>query len=279
MNSRPPWHRALSFFSLMQIVFALLVLAGFYPLFRAWRANRRSSLRHAVYWSVAAWTAWGAALMFYSPHDLGLDPWRHIALAFTGAAAVAVLGARRPHVQAWDAVVLGLLAVMLLPLVEHVFLGMPAVGGLRGAFLAATLAVGVFNYVPTAVGPAALLLGGVLAGECRPLFVTDLEFTPLAQEALDLGVLLIPWLGLMLWGRGLGDIPILDQLWRDFRDRYGWFWGQRVREQYNRGAANAGLPGHLFWHGWELAENEPAPTPAQVEEMLAILQSLLKRFV
>jgi hypothetical protein len=263
----------------MRIVFSFLILAGFYPLLRAWRANQRSSLCHAVFWVAAAWTAWGVSLVFGAPHHSGLSPWRHLALALTGAAAVAVLGARRPHVQAWDAVVLGLLAVMSLPLVENLFLGMPPVDGVRAVFLATTLAVGTLNYVPTAAAPAALLLGVVLAGECWPILITDSEINPFAQGILDVGLLLVPWLGLKLWRRGPGDILVVDRLWRDFRDRYGWFWGQRVRDQYNRGAAHAGLPGHLSWHGLELAEKEQPPTPEQAQEMQAILQSLLKRFV
>ena len=42
----------------------------------------------------------------------------YTALSLTGCAGVAVLGARRPGVGPWNFVLLGLLAVMLLPLAE-----------------------------------------------------------------------------------------------------------------------------------------------------------------
>jgi hypothetical protein len=262
----------------MRIFFLLLILAGFYPLFRAWQANRHTSLCHAVFWAGAAWVAWGVALVAGSPDVLGLDPWRYFALCVTAAAGVAVLGARRPHVEAWDFVVLGLLAVMLLPLGENLFLGTPPLDGLRLAFLAGTLAASVANYVVTSAAMAALLLGAICAHECLALAMPDLEIGTGALNTLHVGLLLVPWLGLGLWRRRHKEALVINQLWHDFRDRYGLFWAQRVRDEYNRGAAHAGLPGFLFWHGWEPGAGAPAPTEDEAREMQAILQALLKRF-
>jgi hypothetical protein len=257
----------------------LLILAGLYPLARAWRANRRTSLAHAVCWAALAWLAWGAALLFGSPYDFGLDPWRYVALCLTGAAGVAVLGARRPHVEAWDVVVLGLLAVMLLPLAENLFLHTPPLDGLRIVFLTATLAIGIVNYVPTAVSIAAVLLGGILLGECLALFATDLKIGPRTLAILHVSLLILPWLALGIWGRRRAETLVINRLWRDFRDRCGLFWGQRVRDQYNRAVAHAGLPGFLFWHGWELGDKELPPTAEQTREMQVTLLALIKRFV
>src|SRR5205823_3045479 len=106
-------------------------------------------------------------------HKLGLEPWRYLALCLTGAAGVAVLGARRPHAGAWNLVVLGLLAIMLLPLGEHLVVGTPPLDGLRAFFLAATLTVGILNYVPTAVAIPALLLGCLSAAEYLVMFNWD----------------------------------------------------------------------------------------------------------
>src|SRR5438270_9010588 len=133
----------------MQLLYSVLFLSGLYPLYRAWQANRRTSLAHAVFWASAAWTGWGVALVFGRPQKLGLGPWRYLALCLTGAAGVAVLGARRPQVAAWNFVLVSLLAVMLLPLGENLFLGTPSLDGPRLVFLGATLAVGILNYVPT----------------------------------------------------------------------------------------------------------------------------------
>jgi hypothetical protein len=261
----------------MQILFPLLTIAGFYPLVRAWRAQRRTSLQHAVVWAGAAWAAWGLALVLATPHRFGLDPWRYLALCLTGAAGVAVLGARRPRLGVWDLVVIGLLAVMLLPLGESLFLGTPAMDWLRLFFLVGTLAVGILNYLPTALIIPALLLGAVCLGECIALFSADLVIGPGDLGFLHICLLVVPWLGLASWQREPVVHP-LDQTWLDFRDSYWLFWGQRVRDQYNRGAANAGLPGHLYWHGWEQGKKEDPPTDGQWREMEAILVALLKRF-
>src|SRR2546423_30545 len=94
-----------------------------------------------------------------------LDPTRYLALCLTGCAGVAVLGARRPHVGAWNFVVLGLLAVMLLPLLETVIAGAPSLDVLRVLFLSATLGVGMLNYLPTRLAPAAVLAAFGCAGE------------------------------------------------------------------------------------------------------------------
>lgn len=260
----------------MRILFSFLIVAGLYPLLRAWRAQRQSSLAHAVVWAGAAWLGWGVALVAGAPGNFGLDPWRYFALSLTGAAGVAVLGARRPRLAAWDMVVVGLLAVMMLPLGEGLFLGTPTIDSLRLFFLCGTLTVGILNYAPTALALPALLLGAVCLGECAVLFSADLLIAPGALNVLHLSLLVVPWLGLATWQRKQTD-NLVDRLWLDFRDRFGLFWGQRVREQYNRGASHAGLPGYLSWHGWEQGGDMP-PTQDQWQAMEARLAALFKRF-
>jgi hypothetical protein len=262
----------------MQVIYGFLSLAGFYPLLRVWKANRRTSLTHASAWSVAAWAAWGVALTAGTPDKPGLDPWRYVALSLTGAAGVAVLGARRPHVGAWNFVVVGHLAAMLLPLGENLFLGTPPHDGLRIVFLGATLAVGTINYVPTAAAPAALAFGCVCAAECVALFA-DVQPGPGGFAAMHASLLMLPWLGFLVRRRCRAEDLALTRLWLDFRDRFGLFWSQRVREQYNVSAANAGLPGTLRWHGWQPEENQSAPNNEQSKEMHALLEALLKRFL
>src|SRR5438105_232827 len=139
----------------------LMFWAGAYPLWRAWRANRRTSLVHAVNWTIISWAAWGLAWAtdFLYPPALAVVA-RYGALCLTGCAGVAVLGARRPGVGAWNFVVVGLLAVMLLPLAEATVAGGSLhLAGPRIVFVAGTLAVIVLNYLPTRLGPAAACLG------------------------------------------------------------------------------------------------------------------------
>ena len=76
-------------------------------------------------------------------------------------------------------------------------------------------------------------------------------------------------------GRGRGRQAEIDELWLDFRDRFGLFWGQRVREQFNRSAVNAGWPVYLAWRGLRLAVST-IPEHALQEAMLAISCGLLK---
>src|SRR5262245_4098557 len=102
----------------------LIFWTGAYPLWQAWRANRRTTLLHAVNWTIASWAAWGLALALVSVQRpvAGLVA-RYCALCLTGCAGVAVLGARRPGVGAWNFVVVGLLGVQLLPLAEGAVAG------------------------------------------------------------------------------------------------------------------------------------------------------------
>ena len=138
----------------------LLAFAGSAPwLGQLWRANRATSLAHAVAWATAAWLAW-VLTIFVEPVGGAPGAALYLALALTGCSAIAVLGARRPGVRAWDAVVAALLAVELLPLGESFLRGGPvALDGLRLATLGGTLAIGVMNYLPTGSVLVAIALG------------------------------------------------------------------------------------------------------------------------
>src|SRR5262245_40582418 len=113
----------------MPVVWGLLFLTGFYPLAEACRANRGTTLRQAVLWALVGWAAWvGAAWAGALGPGADAGPVRYVALCLSGCAGVAVLGARRPGVGAWNFVVIGLLAVLLRPLAEglgELRLGMP----------------------------------------------------------------------------------------------------------------------------------------------------------
>src|SRR5882724_4417194 len=129
----------------MSILLACLILVGVIPFAVALWANRTTSLFHALVWSLVAWLSWGVAFLLDDAERAGLDPGRYCALCLTGCAGVAVLGARRPHVFAWNFVVLGLFAVMVLPLVETSIIGTHSLDGLRIFFLIGTIAVGILN--------------------------------------------------------------------------------------------------------------------------------------
>ncbi|MGL4549545.1 MAG: hypothetical protein ACRC33_00045 [Gemmataceae bacterium] len=228
-------------------VWAVILLTGFWPVAAAWNGARGTTLRHAVGWAAAAWLAWcltplwpGAALPAY------------FAVCLTACAGVAVLGARRPGVGAWDLVVAGLLVVLLRPLLEGV--GELRLDAAHVATLAAALAVAAGNYLPTRQGPAAALMGAACAAQLagwRPH-----PAWPLAAA----------WLGWLLSRpRGAG----FAAEWRAFRDRYGFAWAARQGEQFNAAAANAGLDARV---GWSAQAGGPDG------RALALLRATLRRF-
>src|SRR5580704_14943166 len=98
----------------MNWIGCLIYLTSVYPLALAWWSNRRTTLVHALSWALAAWTCWCGLFL-----QEGREAGRYLALCLTGCAGIAVLGARRPIVGAWNFVLVGLLAVLLLPLGEQ----------------------------------------------------------------------------------------------------------------------------------------------------------------
>jgi hypothetical protein len=251
----------------MEMVLVALMVAGCLPVSLAIWANRRTSLLHALTWALIAWLSWSLAFLLRALDAPHTDLARTGALCLTGCAGVAVLGARRPHVFAWNFVVAGLFVVMALPLVETQIIGAQSFDGLRRVFLAGTIAVGALNYLPTRLGPSAVLLLGSLVGEW---LAGDAKW-----DWLLAGAPWLAWLGLA-WRIGVhADIADLDRLWLNFRDRWGLVWGQRVREQFNHAAQNAGWPVHLSWWGLVWESNEPVDEA----KLLATLRAILKRFL
>jgi hypothetical protein len=256
----------------MYPVVAIIHLASLYPLACALRANRRTTLQHALGWTGAAWLAWGGVFVnaWRRPEEYSAAP-SYLALALTGCAGMAVLGARRPGVIAWNFVVAGLLAVLLLPLAEG--WGQPRLGLLRTGFLAATVLVVPFNYLPTRFGLAALLLATGCAVELAALLSYAGAMEMKILDSLVVWgwalVAISPWIA---WGLTKGKpkpLSEFDRLWLDFRDRFGLTWSLRLREQFNRAAINSGSSVHLGWNGLHGRVGE---------EMTNTLQALLKRF-
>ncbi len=253
----------------MGIVFAVLMAVGLLPLILAWRAHRATSLAHAIGWAIIAWLSWGVAFVFGGDRA-GIDPWRYCALCLTGCAGVAVLGARRPHAFAWNFVVLGLFAVMVWPLIESLAIGTPATDPLRIFFMAATIAVGILNYLPTRLAPAALLLGITCTGQMGLMFAP--AWWPGEAASLTVAGFLtaIPWIAWACLRKHEPQVGPTDRLWLDFRDAWGLLWSQRVREQFNRAAENAGYAVTLTWNG--VRGHESWDEKALSEMMRAILQ-------
>jgi hypothetical protein len=261
------------------MVASILCLTAGYPLLLAWRASRGTTLLHASAWALAAWAAWLTAFTLTALESgASAIPARYVALCLTACAGVAVLGARRPGAGVWNFVVTGLLAVLLLPIAEG--LGSLRLDAPRSVFLAMLLAIGILNYVPTRFSAAVICLAIGCGIELVLLAMPRVETRSLEHAASFSRCLLAasPWFGLIQWRSARPPASTFDQIWLDFRDRYGLVWSQRTREQFNRAAANAGWPLVLRWRGLRmLATASPLDEEVQTAAIDA-LRALLKRF-
>lgn len=263
----------------MQAVCCLILLTGAYPLWQAWQANRRTTLLQATTWALFAWAAWvgtlASAAAWPGSRVAALG---YLALSLTGCAGIAVLGARRPVVYAWNFVVLSLLAVLLLPLAESL-LGDLRFSEPRLLFLAAVVAVGVLNYLPTRLGLVAVGLGVACGTEISRLALPDGGSAPPAAKPVGPWLLaVLPWVGYGLLRTRRPAPSEFDALWLAFRDRFGLVWGQQTREPFNRAAANAGWPVFLYWRGLRVHSGSALPDAATQAAIVTTLRALLKRF-
>jgi hypothetical protein len=255
----------------MDLMEGLIYLSSAGPLWQAWRANRHTTLRHALAWSTVAWFAW-LALLLAGSDGTTVATYRYLALCLASCASIAVLGAREPLAGPWNFVLLGLLAVLLLPLTENVLLGTPLLDPLRLVFVLATLAVGILNYLPTRLSGMVLVIGLACGAELALLLdmVTDETARTWLIHISRSAVPLACWLGWAMM-RGKEATSEFDRHWLAFRDRFGLMWAQRLREQFNRAAEHAGQHVWLRWRGLR-----GGPATADTME---ILRALLKRFV
>jgi hypothetical protein len=232
-------------------------------------------------WTVLTWLAWVCTFVAGASSIVDSSALRYVSLCLTGCAVVAVLGARRPGVVAWNFVVIGLLAVTLLPLAESTFLhGTTQISGNRLILVAAVVGAGVLNYLPTRLAPAAIMVAFGCGVEL--LIVMDPEppasrWTQIAPVSRFL-LAFSPWAAFFGFRRRPTPGSTANEMWRDYRDRFGLMWGQRLREQFNRCAANAGWPVYLYWQGLRRLPLAPPPSPAEHEAIVNTMTALMKRF-
>ena len=135
----------------------------------------------------------------------------------------------------------------------------------------------VLNYLPTRFGVAAFLVGLACAAELVAVAAPRALPSGPEVDAVRLCLFaapLVAWLTVRSLPRG--ELSDLDRRWRDFRDSWGVVWAQRVREQFNRAATNAGWRVHLSWQGFVFRADVDDPMR---DEVAQTLRSLLKRFV
>jgi hypothetical protein len=240
---------------------AFATLTGLFPLARAWSANGTTTLRPALAWAAAAMLTWGVSAL-----DTATPRWPYVALCLSGCAGVAVLGARRPGGGAWNFVVGGLLVVFLMPVATG--LGTPRLETAHLVFLGATLGVVLLNHLPTRLGLAVPFLAIPFGLEMARLGGLSVAA---GLQCLGRALLaLAPWVA---WAavRRVGPLGETNRLWLGFRDRYGFLWAERVREQFNRSAAHSGQTVYLSWSGLR-------PAGPRDDHSADTLRALLRRF-
>jgi hypothetical protein len=252
------------------MIATLVMVSAIMPLLRAWWSIRRTTLAHVFVWVSLAWLAWLAASQSTSWQT------RYLALVLTSCAGVAVMGARRPGVVAWHAVVAGLAAVLLLPLAEGFFSrGEQATADtLRWVFLCGAATIGIINYLPTRLAVASLLLLGATGAELYLLRwggPDDLHHMAVMVAGLA------PWMAWAALIRPRQNILESTRLWLEFRDRFGVVWALRLREQFHSSShhRNSGL--ELTWSLVRRTDGQ-ALTPQDEETAITLLRALMGRF-
>jgi hypothetical protein len=254
-------------------VVAMMVSAAI-PLAVAWRANRGWTIRQALVWGWLAWLAW----LSFAWHPC-VDT-AYATVTVTGAAFVAVLGSRRPGVNAWNFIVASLLVVLWLGWAEGLLDGSGLkLGSVRLIFLSGLLATAYLNYIPTQSVVAAMFIVAACLLNLDGLWRGDRPWNGFAAIGFGLGI----WHGwlfpcLMQLRK---DSNRFDHLWCAYRDRYGAIWGERLRQQFNNAARHNQWPAHLKWTGLkiEAKDNTSSQIPEQqLAEMQAALLALMKRF-
>lgn len=246
---------------------AIPVMTAVIPLAWTWWTHRRTPLVHALTWGAAAWVAWVAEAAVQTA------PYRYAAVALTACTGVAVLGARRPGAGAWNAVVAGLLAVLLLPIARKLFLtGEYPIDSVWLWFLGIVVGVACLNY-----------LGSRLRWPAGIAFIACLMHigyinnppAPKDEGVIEIIGALVPW---MAWlGLFRRDRTSNDGLWLGFRDRFGAVWATRVIMQFNSAAKNSGLKVHLRMDRFHGDDQRPI-SDAEEAKARTLLLSLLQRF-
>jgi len=247
----------------MYVASIVILASAAVPLAVAWQANRNTTLRHALAWAGLAWMSW-LAFGFW-PGMLTA----YASLTLTCCAGLAVFGARRPGLVAWDFIVASLLVILWLGWAEGLIAGTELkLGTVRLTFLTILLATVVLNYLLTSSRAAAMCLALASAFILSDMFAT--EFRNVNLAILSVGT--APWYAWLELKVCPGHRTFADRQWLAFRDRFGVVWAMRVREQFNCVAKNAGWSVRLGWSGFR-SETDEIPS-----EWVDALVALYKRF-
>lgn len=206
-------------------------------------------------------------------------------MALSACPVISVLGSKRPQHRAWNFVVGSLWGIVSLPALEALLLqpGQRLVlGDARGLFLALLVVLTAVNYLPTRLGPAAVLLAVGQTMALAPYWPWCMVEWEIPGSVGGLGVAAVALS--MAWGlaRRRRHVALWDRLWLDFRDTFGLFWGLRVMERLNATSDQLGWEIALAWSGFRHRRSGEPLTGLSAEQAQALRQALgglLRRFV
>jgi hypothetical protein len=274
----------------MSAFFALTLLGGLL-LAAGIRKLQGTTLTGPCSWALVATLVIGVTeIMLHAPfRDASWEaPVRFAAATTCFCPLISLLGAKRPQDKAWHFVVLSLWVILVLPAAESLVLRhgqMPDVRGARSWFMAALIAVGLLNALPTR-----FWLAGTLACIGQTLMLA--ECLPVIHARFDAGSILV---GFAFWVSAILVLMLasrrqvrardpLNAVWLDFRDSFGALWALRVAERINAASAVSDWPVALRWGGFfhktDVADDRLEDLPKDIQQ--AIRQSfdnLLRRFV
>lgn len=266
------------------LISSAVLLSALWPWLRGWQWVKQTSLWQAWLWLGAgslATLAAGLAALRHWP----LQPIRHAVLVLLAAYPLAVLGARRPGLSAWNFVVAGWLAAAGLPHLQQSWHS--PTWHLDPAwllFLGGLLGMGVTNYLPTRFGLAAALLGVIFGWNLWNLRLGAASAPVWDLALLQIGLGTAAWLA-WLWPCPASSDPVTE-FWLTLRDAFGLAWSVRIQEQVQAAARHNGLPGQLTWFGLELpsfsdhGDGQAAPAVPQIHaQWLRLLQAVAAKFV
>lgn len=256
-------------------------------------ALRQTTLLTAWNWMLAAWLLWAAtavALAQPTTSPEARSQWLYATAVLSLCPGIAVLGAKRPGSGVWA-------LFILVPLVF--VLGWPALTVWRwdGPRLLAVetpvlvgfglvLVMGTGNYLGTRFGLAAALYAAAVVLLVLPVaahgpawFRSTWMGVPaavLAAVPLFLAASLAAWRCAV----GAAATDPLDDLWGEFRDRFGIVWSRRLQERLQQEALREGWSAQVGPFGLEWAEAVTAEQRARTRERFEHhLRWLLRRFV
>ncbi|MBA3480679.1 MAG: hypothetical protein H0T51_02585 [Pirellulales bacterium] len=263
-------------------------------------------LRGTTLAAPAAWGFWSGVTIFAVEGSLAMGSvnplwdslWHYAAAAGTFCPLMGVLGAKRPQDRGWQWVVLSLWVILLVPAMQAVAARSGHRLELYGAWrllLAALIAMGLLNYLPTRFALAAILFAIGQALLLGPYLFT---ITTSGEGWRVAGLVLI--LAAAATARVISSRRVavssddgkssttarFNARWFAFRDGWGAFWGLRVMQRVNQTAELSGWPVRLEWWdgiapiavGDDAAANELTLDSQSVAHIQQTLDSLLRRF-